>query len=137
MMPMANVAIIARFRKSVIFRIFVRGENRVVQEEAPCLLPENPHCVEKKGTDKQTLREKKTEKPHTSFFSTAFTHNQMCILTAWLKTSHPMCLCGAHSFHLHVIHDVCLSVRCPSLRVCPSPVSLCCLPLLFPLLPAL
>ena len=54
----------------------------------------------------------------------------MCILTVWLKTSHPMCLCSAHSFHLHVIHDVCLSVRCPSLRVCPSPVSLCRLPLL-------
>ena len=34
----------------------------------------------------------------------------MCILTAWLKTSHPMCLCSAHSFHLHAIHDVCLIV---------------------------
>ena len=30
----------------------------------------------------------------------------------------------AHSFHLPVILDVCLSVRCLSLRVCLSPVSL-------------
>ena len=29
---------------------------------------------------------------------------------AWLKTSSPMCLCSADSFHLLVIHDVCLSV---------------------------
>ena len=35
----------------------------------------------------------------------------MCILTAWLKTSHSMCLCARISFHLHAIHDVCLSVR--------------------------
>ena len=48
-----------------------------------------------------------------------------------------MCLCSAHSFHPHAIHDVCLSVRCLSLRVCPSPVSLRCLPLLFHTLPAL
>ena len=34
----------------------------------------------------------------------------MCILTAWLKTSHPKCLCSAHSFHLHAIHDVCVIV---------------------------
>ena len=30
-------------------------------------------------------------------------------------------VCSAHSFHPHAIHDVCLSVRCLSLRVCPSP----------------
>ena len=41
------------------------------------------------------------------------------------------------SFHLHAIHDVCLSVRCLSLRVCPSLVSLRCLPLLFLILLAL
>ena len=41
------------------------------------------------------------------------------------------CACVRESFHLRVIHDVCLSVRCLSLRVCPSPVSLHCLPLLF------
>ena len=40
-------------------------------------------------------------------------------------------VCVRASFHLHVIHDVCLSVRCLSLCVCPSPVSLRCLPLLF------
>ena len=57
MKPMVTVTTIARPRKSVIFRIFVRGESRVVQEQAPCLLPENPHCVEEKGTDKQKLRE--------------------------------------------------------------------------------
>ena len=34
----------------------------------------------------------------------------MCILTAWLKTIRPMCLCSAHSFHLHAIHDVCVIV---------------------------
>ena len=57
MMPMVNVATIARSRKSVIFRIFGRGENRVVQEEAPCLLPEKiPHCVEKRKSDKQSLQ---------------------------------------------------------------------------------
>ena len=33
------------------------------------------------------------------------------------------CVCVAHPFHLHVIHDVCLNVRCPS-SFCPSPVSL-------------
>ena len=37
-------------------------------------------------------------------------------------------VCVRASFHLHVIHDVCLSVRCLSLRVCPSPVSLRRLP---------
>ena len=42
-------------------------------------------------------------------------------------TSHPTCLCSAQSFHLHAIHGVCLSVRCPSPRVCPS-----CFSLLFP-----
>ena len=31
-------------------------------------------------------------------------------------------VCVRASFHLHVIHDVCLSVRCLSLRVSPSPV---------------
>ena len=40
-------------------------------------------------------------------------------------------VCVRASFHLHVIHDVCLSFRCLSLRVCPSPVSLRCLLLLF------
>ena len=40
-------------------------------------------------------------------------------------------VCVRASFHLHVIHDVCLSVRCLSLRVCPSPVSLRRVPLLF------
>ena len=40
-------------------------------------------------------------------------------------------VCVRASFHLHVIHDVCLSVRCLSLCVCPSPVSLRRLPLLF------
>ena len=45
-----------------------------------------------------------------SFFSCTFTQNQVCIFTAWLKTSHPMCLCSAHSYHLHAIHDVCLIV---------------------------
>ena len=33
-------------------------------------------------------------------------------------------VCVRASFHLHVIHDVCLSVRCLSLCVCLSPVSL-------------
>ena len=47
------------------------------------------------------------------------------------------CVCMRASFHPHVIHDVCLIVRCLSLRVCPSPVSLCCLPLLFHTLLAL
>ena len=37
----------------------------------------------------------------------------MCILTAWVKTSHSMCLCSAHSCHLHAIHDVCFSVPHP------------------------
>ena len=37
----------------------------------------------------------------------------MCILTAWVKTSHSMCLCSAHSYHLHAIHDVCFSVPHP------------------------
>ena len=32
--------------------------------------------------------------PHSSFFSCTFKLNQMCILTAWLWTSHPMCLCA-------------------------------------------
>ena len=41
------------------------------------------------------------------------------------------CVCVRASFHLHVIHDVCLSVRCLSLRVCLSPVSLRLLTLLF------
>ena len=41
------------------------------------------------------------------------------------------------SFHLHVIHDERLSVRCLSLRVCPSPVSLRRLTLLLHTLPAL
>ena len=41
------------------------------------------------------------------------------------------------SFHLHAIHDVCLIVRCLSLRVCPSPVSLRRLRLLFHTLLAL
>ena len=40
-------------------------------------------------------------------------------------------VCVRASFHLHAIHDVCLSVRCLSLRVCPSPVSLHRLFLLF------
>ena len=41
-------------------------------------------------------------------------------------------VCVRASFHLHVIHDVCLSVRC-----CPPLVSLRCLPLLFHALLAL
>ena len=57
---------------------------------------------------------------HTSFFSCTFTHNR--------ATQR---VCVRASFHLHVIHDVCLSVRCLSLCVCPSPVSLRRLPLLF------
>ena len=47
------------------------------------------------------------------------------------------CVCVRASFHLHVIHDVCLSVRCLSLPVCASPVSLRRLPLLFHTLPLL
>ena len=47
----------------------------------------------------------------------------MCILTAWLKTSHPIRLCSAHSFHLHAIHDVWLSVS--------SCLSFSCFSLLF------
>ena len=46
-------------------------------------------------------------------------------------------VCVRASFHLHVIHDVCLSVRCLSLRVCPSPISLRRSPLLFFTLPVL
>ena len=48
--------------------------------------------------------------------------------TAWLKTSHPTCLYA----RTRTIHDVCLSVLCLSIRVCPSPVSLRRLPLFFP-----
>ena len=45
---------------------------------------------------------------------------------------------GAHSFHLHAIHDVtCLSVRLLSFRVCLFPVSLPLLPCLFHCLPLL
>ena len=46
---------------------------------------------------------------HTSFFSCSLRIELHAFHTAWLKTSHPMCLCVR--FHLHVIHDVCLSVR--------------------------
>ena len=46
-------------------------------------------------------------------------------------------VCVRASFHLHVIHDVCLSVCWLRLRVCPSPVSLRRLPLLFLNLPVL
>ena len=74
---------------------------------------------------------------HVIFLMHFCTQSDHAYHTAWLKTSHPMCLCSAHSFHLHTIHDVCLSVHCLSLRVGPSPVSLCCLPLLFLILPAL
>ena len=38
------------------------------------------------------------------------------------------CVCVRASFHLHAIHDVCLTIRCLSLRVC---LSLRRLPLLF------
>ena len=40
-------------------------------------------------------------------------------------------VCVRASFQLHGIHDVCLSVRCLSLLVCPSLVSLRRLNLLF------
>ena len=46
-------------------------------------------------------------------------------------------VCVRASFHLHVIHDVCLSVRCLSLRVCLSLVSLRRLLLFFLILPVL
>ena len=38
------------------------------------------------------------------------------------RATQRVCVCA--SFHLHVIHDVCLSVHCLSLRVRPSPSSL-------------
>ena len=47
----------------------------------------------------------------TRHVSHEFSHTIKCAYhTAWLKTSHPMCLCSAHSYHLHAIHDVCLIV---------------------------
>ena len=49
----------------------------------------------------------------TRHFSHPLLHTIRCAYhTAWLKTSHPMCLCRAHSFHPHGIHDVCLIVCC-------------------------
>ena len=56
--------------------------------------------------------------------------------TTWLKTSHTMCPCSAHSYHLHAIHDERLIVsRCFSVpRFVPFRVSLLHLALLFPLL---
>ena len=75
----------------------------------------------------------------TRHFSHALhTSRLMWILTVWLKTSHWKCLCSAHSFHLHAIHDERLIVRSLSVSSClSSVVSLRCLPLLFHTLLAL
>ena len=53
-----------------------------------------------------------TDTPHTSVFSCSLHNSFHAYHTAWLKTSHPMCLCSAHSFHPHAIHDMCLIVCC-------------------------
>ena len=47
------------------------------------------------------------------------------------------CVARTHSIFMPSMMSVWSSVRCPSLRVCPSLVSLCCLPLLFLILPVL
>ena len=71
-----------------------------------------------------------TDAPRASFSPAVCTFNYMHITLHGSRRAAQR-VCVRASFHLHVIHDVCLSVRCLSLRVCPSPVSLCCLPLLF------
>ena len=57
----------------------------------------------------------KTGTPHTSFFSCRLHIYLHAYHTAWLKGSRraTQCVCSAHSFHRHAIHDVCLSVVGP------------------------
>ena len=69
-----------------------------------------------------------TTTPHTSFSPAQCTISMMYNHTTWLKTSHWMCPCSAHSYHPHTIHDERLIVsRCFSVsrfvpfRVSPSP----------------
>ena len=56
-------------------------------------------------------------------FLMQFAHSTACISHCTAQDEPPNVSVRA-SFHLHVIHDVCLSVRCPSLCVCLCPVSL-------------
>ena len=51
-----------------------------------------------------------------------FAHSISCISHCNGSRRGTQRVCVRASFHLHAIHDVCLSVRCLSLRVCPSPV---------------
>ena len=60
----------------------------------------------------------------TRHFSHALLHTIRCPYSQHGPIRATQRVCVRASFHLHVIHDVCLSVRCLSLRVCPSLVSL-------------
>ena len=87
------------------------------------LIDENPFCYSWFRIQSKAIHCSRrgvwTDTPHT-FFLMHIARVNVCILTAWLKTSQvSMCLLCAFSFHLHVIHDVCLSVRW-SFLVCLS-----------------
>ena len=78
----------------------------------------------------EELRQMSTRYTSHFIFLMRFKHNHTVHIT--LDGSRPLnVVCVSASFHLHVIHDVCLSVRRMSLRVCPSLVSLRRLLLLF------
>ena len=67
-----------------------------------------------------------------------FAHLFACISNCMAQDEPNLNVSAARvSFHLHAVHDVCLSVRCLSLRVCHSPVALRRLPLLFHIQPDL
>ena len=57
-------------------------------------------------------------------FLMQFAHLITCISHCMAQDEPPHVSVCARHFHLHAIHDVCVSVRCLSLCVCPSPVSL-------------
>ena len=82
------------------------------------------HCNRRGGVDRYTSH---------VIFLMQFAQFISCISHCVAQVS----VCARHSIFTSSVMSVWSSVRCPSLRVCLSPVSLCCLPLLFLILPVL